>query len=109
MARSKRNVNSNETTKVRITERNLLSQTSDVSSLNESPFVENPSVSNVQEHSYSDDDAGNNTDNCDVSEGEEISQTTNFLNANLAFIFDYPEWVTLKKTPYCDVSGMSEN
>ena len=70
MACSKRNVNSNETTKVRITERNLLSQTSDVSSLNESPFVENPSVSNVQEHSYSDDDAGTNTDNCDVSDGD---------------------------------------
>ena len=79
MARSKRNVKSNETTKVRITERNLLSQTSDVSSLNESPFVENPSVSNVQEHSYSDNDASNNTDNCDVSEGEETSQTTMFL------------------------------
>ena len=105
MARSKRNVNSNETTKVRITERNLLSQTSDVSSLNESPFVENPSLSNVQEHSYSDDDAGNNTDNCDVSEGEETSQTTNVLDANRASIFDYPVWITLKKISYISKSG----
>ena len=108
MARSKRNVNSNETTKVRITERNLLSQTSDVSSLNESPFVENPSLSNVQEHSYSDDDAGNNTDNCDVSDGEEISQTSNVLNANRASIFDYPEWVTLKKIPYISKNGQEK-
>ena len=108
MGHSQRNKNRNETSKHRVSERNILSQTSDVSSLNDSPFVDNPSRRKKQDQSYSDDDAAINTEHCDVSEAEETSQTTNVLDANRSSIFEYPEWITLIKTPYISKNGQQK-
>ena len=108
MGRSQRNENQNETSKHRVSERNILSQTSDVSSLNDSPFVDNPSCRKKQDQSYSDDDAAINTEHCDVSETEEASQTTNVVDANRISIFEYPEWITLIKTPYISKNGQQK-